>query len=106
MDCNEMSYEFTSRAGLGAGAIADIDFLIDNEGITRAAAEDIIALWQWDVVRIKRSKLIAATDFTQVLDSPLTSTQIKAIAAYRQTLRDLPQQFSNTDDIVWPVKPE
>ncbi len=61
---------------------------------------------QWEIVRNRRDYLVSKTDFTQMPDSPLTAEQKQAFADYRQALRDLPQQFDNPDDVVWPQKPE
>lgn len=59
---------------------------------------------QMDSVRAQRNRLLAACDWTQMADCPL-SAQMKADwADYRQALRDIPSQ----DDpfaVVWPVAP-
>ena len=57
-------------------------------------------------LRDKRDSLIRDTDWTQVLDSPLSESKKSEYAAYRQALRDIPQQYDSLDDVVWPVKPE
>ena len=61
---------------------------------------------QWDDIRFKRDRLIAETDKTQLLDSQLTKEAQAEFAEYRQALRDLPQNFDNPDDVIWPEKPE
>jgi len=53
-------------------------------------------------VRAERDRLLAACDWTQVLDAPVDQT---AWAAYRQALRDVPQQEGFPTDVAWPVKP-
>lgn len=50
--------------------------------------------------RRKRDQLLAASDWTQVADSPLDAVMKKAWAAYRQALRDL--DMTGTD---WPDEP-
>jgi len=67
---------------------------------------DVVLEQKWEAVRIKRNKLIQATDWTQVVDSPLSESKKAEFATYRQALRDLPQSTDNPDEIVWPVKPE
>lgn len=50
--------------------------------------------------RRQRDRLLAASDWTQLPDSPLTSEVRSAWASYRQALRDL--DMSGTD---WPAQP-
>jgi len=61
---------------------------------------------QWTAARKKRDELIAATDYTQAVDSPLAPEKQVEYKAYRQSLRDIPQEFDNPYSISWPVKPE
>ena len=57
----------------------------------------------WDVVRSQRNALLAESDWTQMPDYP---GALKPLwAAYRQSLRNIPQKFSQTDAIVWPEPP-
>ena len=59
---------------------------------------------QWSLVRDERNAKLAACDWTQLDDTPLTNTQKQAWATYRQELRDItaqPDPFA----IVWPVEP-
>ena len=58
----------------------------------------------WDRVREKRKKLLAECDYTQLPDYPENRKNEWAI--YRQTLRDIPQNYTKVSDIVWPVKPK
>lgn len=54
-------------------------------------------------VRAERNRLLAASDWTQVGDVP---DRIRfAWAAYRQALRDIPEQEGFPRDVAWPVKP-
>ena len=59
----------------------------------------------WDRVRAERDSLLAASDWTQVADAPLTASEKQAWADYRQTLRDVPQTQDDPDSIVWPETP-
>ena len=54
-------------------------------------------------VRAERDRRLTATDWTQLADIP-TATRTKW-AAYRQSLRDVPQQPAFPHEISWPVKP-
>lgn len=53
-------------------------------------------------VRAERDGLLAASDWTQVADAPVDQT---AWAAYRQALRDVPDQVGFPQSIIWPVAP-
>jgi len=55
-------------------------------------------------VYAKRQYLLQESDWTQLPDVPLTDTQRKVWAEYRQELRDITKQ-SLTPDIKWPTKP-
>lgn len=57
-----------------------------------------------DRARAKRNQLLLDTDWTQTPDIPQTVKN--KYAAYRQALRDVPQQAGFPDNIQWPVKPE
>ena len=52
------------------------------------------------LVRSERNNLLAASDWTQLEDSPVSKT---AWANYRQKLRDIPQQKGFPKDVVWPL---
>jgi len=56
--------------------------------------------------RALRSRLLAASDWTQVADSPLTAESRAAWAAYRQALRDITQQATFPQEIIWPTQPQ
>jgi len=62
------------------------------------AAEDDMA---W--IRGERDRRIAETDWTQLPDVP-EATRI-AWQAYRQELRDIPQNYTDPLSITWPTKP-
>jgi hypothetical protein len=59
-------------------------------------------------IRAERNALLAATDWTQLLDARTAMGEAKAAEwdAYRQALRDVPQQSGFPDVIEWPIKPE
>ena len=54
-------------------------------------------------VRRNRNGLLAASDWTQLADSPADTD---AWATYSQSLRDVPQTYSRVSEVVWPTKPE
>ena len=53
------------------------------------------------LVKDKRDVLLAATDIEALSDRTMSD----AMTAYRQALRDVPQQAGFPTDVVWPVKP-
>lgn len=57
-------------------------------------------------VRAQRNNMIAACDWTQLDDTPITNTQKQAWAIYRQSLRDITAQPGFPWNVVWPNKPE
>ena len=54
-----------------------------------------------------RNALLAASDWTQANDSPLTTEVKTSWATYRTALRDLPDHsnWPNLEDDDWPTKP-
>lgn len=57
--------------------------------------------------RQKRNDLLAASDWTQANDSPLTTEVKTSWATYRTALRNLPDHsnWPNLEDADWPTKP-
>lgn len=55
--------------------------------------------------RAKRNSLIAETDYMAMPDYPLDEEKKAAVLAYRQALRDVPEQAGFPRQIDWPVKP-
>ena len=56
-------------------------------------------------VRLERNKLLSDTDHLIQSDYPISDEKKQEIKAYRQALRDIPQQDGFPDNIVWPDKP-
>jgi hypothetical protein len=59
----------------------------------------------WEPVKMRRNALLADCDWTQVADAVLSLEEKTAWQEYRQALRNVPQNFANPEDVVWPVKP-
>jgi hypothetical protein len=59
----------------------------------------------WISIRSRRNELLKDCDWTQIADSPLNQTLKQEWATYRQELRDLPEVYSNPNDVVWPTEP-
>lgn len=56
--------------------------------------------------RAERNTRLAATDWTQAPDAPVTENERSRWRSYRQQLRDVPDQGGYPDAIVWPAQPE
>lgn len=66
------------------------------------AVRDAVA---WKAVRAERDSLLAGSDWTRMDDAPLSDPDRESWAVYRQALRDVPQQFDDPNDVVWPEVP-
>jgi len=61
------------------------------------------------IIRNVRNGLLEESDWTQVNDCPLIDAKKAEWATYRQALRDLPSQYTdsdNIDDVVFPTQPD
>jgi hypothetical protein len=56
----------------------------------------------WAALRAERNARLAASDWTQVADAPVDAA---AWAAYRQALRDMPENTADPFAPVWPATP-
>jgi len=68
---------------------------VDNKRPELNAAEPL------KLLRAERDRLIAQTDWWASSDLTMTAEQ----TAYRQALRDITEDYSSLDDVVWPTKP-
>jgi len=61
------------------------------------------------LIRQRRIGLLSSSDWTQSADSPLSAEKKAEWAAYRQALRDLPDEqgsVNSIDNVVWPTQPQ
>ena len=61
-----------------------------------------------ELIRQRRASLLSSSDWTQAVDSPLSDEKKAEWAAYRQALRDLPDDqggVNSIDDVAWPARP-
>ena len=56
--------------------------------------------------RRQRNVLLAESDWTQAIDSPLSESKKVEWQTYRQSLRDITITNWKLEGIVWPDKPE
>lgn len=59
---------------------------------------------RWDEVRAERNARLAACDWTQLADAPLSPEQRTAWQAYRQALRDITKR-PDPFNLDWPEAP-
>jgi hypothetical protein len=57
----------------------------------------------WEIIRQKRDELIKSSDWIFLPDVSLKNKE--AWLTYRQALRDLPQNFSTPEEVIWPEVP-
>ena len=57
----------------------------------------------WNIVRAERDILLAKFDYVMMADFPLEDKS--DWEAYRQELRDIPQDFDDAEDVEWPDQP-
>ena len=50
--------------------------------------------------------LLSETDYMMMPDYPMSDTDRDALRAYRQLLRDIPEQPGFPNSVVWPIKGE
>ena len=60
---------------------------------------------KWIYITAYRNVLLTQSDWTQLADAVLTQAEWTAWQDYRQSLRDIPQNFISPDDVIFPVKP-
>lgn len=88
----------SASGGVTLGEQVDFDQLPETEDTPHIPTEG--------EAREYRDRLLTESDYTQVSDSPLTEDCKAAFAAYRQSLRNLPEQVGFPTEISWPVMPE
>ena len=87
-----------------SGHIHDQHYHLKWDGSKIVKDDDALSACQtaekWKSIRLKRSRLLAETDYLALSDQTLSSE----MSTYRQNLRDVPTQ-SDPDNITWPTKP-
>lgn len=79
--------------------------VVDGIHTVIPVTQDEITEGMYNALRYERNKLLAACDWTQMPDAPLTAEQKQAWQVYRQELRDLPATV-DINNIIYPTKPE
>ena len=60
----------------------------------------------WRKIRKERNQLLKDSDYIMFPDITISAEKKEEWETYRQSLRDIPQTFSNPDDVTYPDKPE
>jgi hypothetical protein len=89
------------------------DYFMGEDGVVRNRAEIVMLTHDQLIdkfIRSRRGYLLAHSDWTQTVDSPLSAEKKQQWADYRQALRDLTYNYKDVDiqvdsDIVWPQQP-
>lgn len=88
--------------GCEVGWLLENGSLVDSDKRTDAEKQAAVMAH----IRSSRNNYLAASDWTQAADSPLSDSEKAAWAAYRQALRDIPaSDYTSYADVVWPVAP-
>ena len=88
-----------NTAKLGAQpTLASIDLQISDA--------EIEAKMMWKKIRKERNQLLGESDYLILADAPVDETQKQEWTTYRQSLRDIPQDYDSPDEVVYPDKPE
>lgn len=56
---------------------------------------------KWSLIRGYRNELLSRSDWTQLGDTPFTAEQKDAWTAYRQSLRNIPQDYTNPNLVIF-----
>jgi hypothetical protein len=67
--------------------------------------QNITTPQKWENIRAYRAMLLQNSDWTQLPDAALSPEDVAAWQNYRQSLRDVPQDYGNPDDVIFPTPP-
>ena len=80
---------------------SDNEFPKPTEAEVNAKLAELMAAEPLRLLRLERNKLLAETDWWAVSDRTMTNEE----RTYRQALRDLPANTTDSANPVWPTKP-
>ena len=60
---------------------------------------------RWFQILATRTELLQASDWTMLPDVELTPELVAQMKTYRQQLRDITKDYTNPDDVVFPINP-
>lgn len=86
--------------------LTDGAWVVGWDVVEKTAEEIAVDTAQREIeVRAERDRRLTLSDWTQLQDCVLSPESIAAWAAYRQALRDVPQQSGFPYDVTWPTAP-
>lgn len=98
----EINGQWFTRFVAGPTFVANEEATVaEQEAAYRASIDEKVGT----SVRADRDQKLAASDWTQMADSPLTSEKKTEWATYRQSLRDLPTASGFPHTMTWPDEP-
>jgi len=89
---DEMDVQWASVANVDGELVVSED----------TASKDIAKLAD---LRTVRATKLTESDWTQLADVPLGSSEKANWATYRQALRDITESYQSLDTVVWPAEP-
>lgn len=98
-------WEFPNSTKIDKNVVVGYDGKLYIEGTEPIKSEQEIKNEEAELERSKRNKLLQDTDYLVLPDYPILDEKRQKILAYRQALRDLPDQEGWPMNIVWPEKP-
>ena len=101
--CNDPDEQIANGEAYIEGEFSDIEYTVSNGQAVVKPTPTFDADAAAMQIRIKRNKLLAACDWTQVNDVPAATSQ--KWATYRQELRDITEQQTFPVNVAWPVAP-
>ena len=87
---------------------------IEGQGVVDMDADESAALdarrasdaaWRTEALREERNRLLAETDWLITMHKEKGTNIPTAWKTYRQALRDITNDYTSLDDVVWPEKP-
>jgi hypothetical protein len=113
---SEMGDDIYKNVKAGEGYVegsysTDNYIIVDGEPVAKEASvisEQNKKQAQIDLTA-QRNSLLQGSDWTQVIDNPLTDAKKLEWQTYRQTLRDLPTAYTDIEsieEVIFPTKPE
>jgi hypothetical protein len=79
---------------------------IDVKGDTNLKKEKNVIEEAWWDIRKQRNQLLKDSDYIMFPDITITAEKKEEWETYRQSLRDIPQDYDSPDEVVYPDKPE
>jgi hypothetical protein len=61
--------------------------------------------YKWILIRNYRNERLSDCDWSQLGDAPFSAEEKNAWTAYRQSLRDIPEDYANAGDVMFPDAP-